>query len=158
MAASRTTQRPQIPSRSAGRLVYGFLSNHARCEPHIVAVGLFNDAAPVGWPLAGCVVPRSGRFELIWPMQKSAVHLLAVSIPLGSNPNTIWLPNSNEILVSSRVLRNAPPQTTEPLCVDLAFRPLDDTDPPIITALPVLLGLSWRPASQEDEGGARQSG
>jgi AraC family transcriptional regulator len=104
----------------------------------VIFLGLFPSTMPRGWPVAGSLLPRQGRFELAGPGNSTPSCLMAAGFPADSTVTQYLLPSPNELLVDAvslpRQFSQSPPQT-----IDLTLRPLGAFDPPILIALPSLL-------------------
>jgi AraC-like DNA-binding protein len=107
------------------------------CGP--IFVGLFATPIPHDRPLGCTVLAASGPFG-IGSVPDGKYYLLAVAFPWSDIPMACLLPDSRSLLVGMR---------TEPLLVhcgraeehvQIDLRPTQLTDPPILVALPFLLG------------------
>jgi AraC family transcriptional regulator len=120
---------------STGRvLVTGSLQLPAQAEPTLAMVGLFPDAMAQGRPLACCLTAAPGNFALssFVALPEGRYELLAASVSPGD------LDVLHERVLRARCsLRLAPRHG--PAVADLVLCPPQDIDPPIVSALPVLL-------------------
>lgn len=101
-----------------------------------VYVGLFTDAIAASRPLAGQVIPQPGAFAL--PKVPPGTYVvLAAALPDEGTALDYLLPGSNILVASSEpvVIGNSNERHRR----TLVMRPLNPTDPPLLTALPALL-------------------
>jgi AraC-like DNA-binding protein len=115
----------------------------ARIEGDIVApgldariyVGLFPDQRPGGRPVVGQMLPEPGAFALP-NVPVGTWHLMAAALPRDGDPVAQLLPNGIHVGGGGVVeIRRG----DERVCRLVVMRPVQPTDPPVLTALPALL-------------------
>ena len=105
----------------------------------LVVAGLFPQGLPAGLPIDGCFVdPVARDFRLAWPCGRRRVSLLIAAIGCFTLKEA-WVGNLPEIEVSSLSLAAAPRRP-----VRVRLRAIDETDPPFLTPIPLLLLLQSR--------------
>lgn len=104
----------------------------------LVAAGLFPQGLPAGLPFDGCFVdPASPRFSLAWPVSRRRASLLVAAV--GSfDLGDAWAGRMNEIQVCGVALLPTMRGTGR---LRLRLRPLMETDPPLLTPVPLLMHL-----------------
>ncbi|MER7458829.1 helix-turn-helix transcriptional regulator [Micromonospora sp. NPDC126480] len=109
-------------------------------DPRPVFVGLYRQAIPQGEPVAHTIVLGSSIY-LLPAVPDGRYHVFAVSFPWSTEPrsNLLLDPASGDVLVASgdRPLRISNGRLGNH--VDLVLRPVEPTDPPLLTAVPHLL-------------------
>jgi hypothetical protein len=98
-----------------------------------IFVGVFSSPIPRQRPLSGAVLAHPGRFALPLEVSDQACYLMAAGFPAKSDGIT-YLLGSREVLVAA-----APLIDNAPGGIQLVLRPLEELDPPILSALPMLL-------------------
>lgn len=116
----------------------------ARIEGAIVApglasriyIGLFPDQRPGGRPVVGQMLPEPGPF-LLPNVPLGTFHLMAAALPLAGDPLTQLLPGGSIHVGGAGVVEIR--RGDERIRRTVAMRPVQPTDPPVLTALPALL-------------------
>lgn len=107
-------------------------------RPALIFAGLFPAPIPQGKPVGGTVLPQPGAFQ-ITPVPDGSYWLLAAAFPRSDEPITYLLPDDDQVYVGINqapiVIREGRVQGE----TNLALRRLQLTDPPILSALPILL-------------------
>ncbi|HEY0603762.1 MAG TPA: AraC family transcriptional regulator [Herpetosiphonaceae bacterium] len=107
-------------------------------RPALTFAGLFPAPIPQGKPVSGTVLKQPGRFHMP-PVPDGSYWLLAAAFPQSDDPLTYLLPDDDQIYVGINqapiVIRSGRVEGE----TDLILRPLQLTDPPILSALPILL-------------------
>lgn len=104
----------------------------------LVFVGLFVDACPQRLPSACTARTGPGEFRLGLPA-KAGFHLAGVAFPSSDDPRSYLLADERELLLASCPA----PETldcAEEIRCNLRLRKVRPTDPPVLLALPMLLG------------------
>jgi AraC-like DNA-binding protein len=102
----------------------------------VVAVGLFPQSIPAGLPLDGCFIdPESGTGALRLPDGHRRASLLAAGFEPFA-PDTGWLGRFDDLVVCRMPV---PPAGSG--AAALSLRPLAESDPPFLTAIPLLFLL-----------------
>lgn len=139
---------PPEPARRAGGLLARVQA--AGEAPGTTFVGLFADAVPQGAPHACAVLETFGQLSLAG-VPDGRYFLLAMSFPRPATPAHVLLNDGilrgEPTTGGSIVIRNARSVEED---VTIRLHPPQATDPPILTALPLLLA---RKLSEEEEGG-----
>jgi len=129
-------QRP-FPLQSS-RTISGSVRGPADFQG-VIFLGAFASPIPQQRPISGSLLLHQGRFEL--ELERSGQHccLLAAGFPANSNGISYLLPSLDEVLVASTPLtcETSGGDPLKPL--DVILRPVEPFDPPILTALPILL-------------------
>jgi AraC family transcriptional regulator len=99
-----------------------------------IFVGVFSSPIPQQRPMSGCVLEHAGRFELGLEASDTACYLMAAGFPAKSE-GISYLLGSREVLVAAKPLIGCGAGSA-----DLVLRPVEALDPPILIALPMLLG------------------
>ena len=105
-------------------------------EVALIFVGLFPGVIPQGRPVTGTVLnePGVGRLSSV---PDGLYHLMAAALPFSDNPSKLLLPGD-----ALRVGRGEHPVPVRggrfEDVVDVKLRPLRNTDPPVLVALPAL--------------------
>lgn len=103
----------------------------------MIFAGLFPTAIPQGRPAAGMILGAGGTYRL-HPVPDGRYYLMAAALPRSEEPAKLLLPGD-----ALRVGRARAPLTVRggrtAEASDVAMRPVRDTDPPILIALPALL-------------------
>jgi AraC family transcriptional regulator len=103
-------------------------------------VGLFETSIPQRRPLDGTIVIQKGVFELALPNRSQSYWIMAAGLPAGSDAfQSLILPRSELFVTSSQVFCTVSGAVIPHTC-ELTLRRPDEFDPPILTALPLLLG------------------
>jgi AraC family transcriptional regulator len=104
-------------------------------EDRLIFVGLFHRPYAQGAPIACTALARPGRYALRTSVE-GRFHVAAAAFAPREDVRSCLLPEAGSGLVASM---SAPVQVTAdaPTTCDLRLRPLRDTDPPILLALPV---------------------
>ena len=125
----------QLPVRTA-RSIEGTVRGQADfCG--VIFLGVFSSPIPQHRPISGGLLLRQGPFELALGENDRPRCLMAAGFPANSNGISYLLPSVADVLVASTPL---PAEASAgPLPHDLVLRPLEPFDPPILTALPILL-------------------
>lgn len=122
-------------------LIYGCLTPEQVEPGSFMAIGLFSGAAPVGKPESGCGHYGFGRFSFRWPAGIDTLYCFGVMIPPLANSLSLWRPASSRVRVFSLPLARRADERFATVCITPEFRPIRDGDPPILSALPVILGM-----------------
>lgn len=101
-------------------------------------IGLFPTSIPQGMPLACGLAQTPGPFEFSCS-RRGRAFLLAVAMPEPDSLTDCLLPAQSDLRVASQPLNVPDPESGPVLEVELQLRPLEPTDPPVVTALPYLL-------------------
>jgi AraC-like DNA-binding protein len=104
-------------------------------------VGVFETAIPQRRPVDGTVVMGSNTFELALPTRSQSYWIMAVGFSAGSDAIHSLTLSSPDLFVASRQVFCTNYGAILPSTCHLGLRRLDDFDPPILTALPILLGV-----------------
>jgi AraC family transcriptional regulator len=106
----------------------------------VIFLGLFPTSLPQRRPIDGSLLTGQGRFDLKIGRISHTCYLMAAGFPLNLNMIRFLLPCQQNLLVASTPVigRTAEEITSKHYDVDL--RPLEAFDPPILTALPLLIG------------------
>lgn len=105
----------------------------------VIFLGLFPSRIPQRRPLNGALVFQPGRFELAAVRRREPTFLMAAGFPKSSSVIEYLLPSQNDLLIDSISL---PPTLAVEAPInkcDLILRRPLPFDPPILTALPLLL-------------------
>ena len=103
-----------------------------------VFVGLFKTSVPEGEPIRCAVLQDSGSYR-ISQVPAGTYHILAASFPWPEDGLASLLPDGESLQIGSGgVIHVAGGRTLR--AVDLWLRPALATDPPVLVALPALLG------------------
>jgi AraC-like DNA-binding protein len=105
----------------------------------VIFLGLFNSSIPRQRPVEGSLLLHQGRFELALEGSAQPRCLMAAGFPAKSNGISYLLPSSDEVLVASTPLPCETLGSGTVQACDLILRPVEPFDPPILTALPILL-------------------
>lgn len=126
--------------RPLSNAIYGSINAPADFAG-VAFVGLFTSAIPKGSPLSGTLILQTGRFLLDNVGPANTRFALAVALPLAVDPLTYLLPSQRQVLVARLPV---PPGDSSGRAVhlNLTLRPLDRLDPPVLTALPLLLATT----------------
>lgn len=115
--------------------------------PGPLFVGLFPDPIAQGHPIAGALLPAPGPYVLTG-VPDGCYYLWAAALPWSGSPLAYLLPDDDARL---RIGRSAGPLSVRRGQVsgerDLALRPRQPTDPPLVVALPALLCARWHQAA-----------
>jgi AraC-like DNA-binding protein len=104
-------------------------------------VGLFETAIPQRKPVDGTIVMRNGVFNLALPQSSRSYWVLAAGFPADSGiPESLTLSRADLFVGSCQVYCTSKGYVIPHSC-ELTLRRPDDFDPPILTALPLLLGV-----------------
>jgi AraC family transcriptional regulator len=129
--------RRQVPLRSQ-RIVSGFVHGPADFQG-VVFVGAFSSPIPQQQPIDGSLLLHPGRFELALEPGVQPRCLMAAGFPANSDAISYLLPSPEQVLVASTPLSCEISGDSALRDRDLILRPLQPFDPPILTALPILL-------------------
>lgn len=129
--------RRQLPLRSQ-RIVSGFVHGPADFQG-VVFVGAFSSPIPQRQPINGSLLLHPGRFELALEPGVQPRCLMAAGFSVNSKAINYLLPSPEDVLVASTALSCEISGDSTPHVCDLILRPLQPFDPPILTALPILL-------------------
>lgn len=103
----------------------------------LIFAGLFPGAIPQRGPVAGAILKSPGDF-VVPGVPDGIYHLMAAAVPLSSGPQSLLLPGD-----ALRVGRAERLITVRGGVADgratMSLRPMQPTDPPILTPLPLLL-------------------
>lgn len=136
-------ERPEDDIYAPGdTLIYGCLTSEHAEPGSFMAIGLFSGAAPVGQPMSGCGHYGLGRFCLRWPAGMDTAFCFGVQFPLAASAMSLWRPRSSGVRVFSLTLKRRADEQSPALCITPDFRPIRDSDPPMLSALPVILGVT----------------
>jgi AraC family transcriptional regulator len=104
----------------------------------VLFIGLFSTAIPQGSPVACTVLTTPGLYQ-IRVVPDGRYYLFAVAFPQSADPLTYLLPDYNTLRVGAGrdTLRVYDNQVEG--CPDLTLRPVALTDPPLLSAIPLLL-------------------
>lgn len=129
-------QRPSAPPSNwvVSGLVRGPLDFHG-----IIFLGLFPSPIPQRRPINGVLLLHLGRFELDLAAVGQPAFLMAVGFPERSSLVAYLLPSQSDLLVGSSSLCNKSSEGDVLQHCELTLRRLTPFDPPILTALPLLL-------------------
>lgn len=145
-------QVPPWPARS----IVGTVRGPADFDGAIF-LGLFSSPIPQHRPMSGGLLLRPGSFELPLGENDPPACLMAAGFPANSNGVSYLLPSAANVLVASTPLPTE--VSSRPLLArDLILRPMEPFDPPILTALPILLGHSTLNLRNPGEAAAPGSG
>ena len=114
--------------------VYGPVDFHG-----VIFVGAFSSSIPRKLPITGSLLLHPGQFELALEPGAQPRCLMAAGFPPNSNAINYLLPSPEDVLVASTALSCQISEDSSPHDHDLILRPLQPFDPPILTALPILL-------------------
>ena len=128
---------PRQPPPRPVRSIVGTVRGPAGFDGPIF-VGAFSSPIPQHRPMSGGLLLQQGPFELELPQDDPPSCLMAAGFPANLNGVGYLLPSATEVLVASVPLR-AEVYGGPLLAYDLALRPMEPFDPPILTALPLLL-------------------
>jgi AraC family transcriptional regulator len=103
-----------------------------------IFLGVFSSAIPQQRPISGGLLLDQGLFELALGENDRPPFLMAAGFPAHSNCINYLLPSAADVLVASTPL-STDVSGGPVLAHDLVLRPLGPFDPPILTALPILL-------------------
>lgn len=121
--------------------VDSFISGELKTPPNfegLIFIGLFEKMIPQSSPFSGTLVTRACRYE-IGRVPNGTYNLLVAALPRSVEPLDYLLTDMSKLLVG---------EGEEPIVVgrnnisgnlNVTIRPLKLTDPPILTALPLLL-------------------
>lgn len=113
----------------------------------LIFVGLFSSPLPHSRPVGCAILERPGAFRMR-PVPDGQYYLLSLAFPLDVEPR--------ELLLCDTALRGG--STSEPILVrggcvegptELALRPAEVTDPPILLTLPWLMMAQLRATAQD---------
>ena len=107
----------------------------------LIFIGLFSSPLPQERPVACAIVRTSGAFTMKVPY--GTFHLFSLAIADTANPSGYFLYDS-ALRAGGQMIKIAPDQISG--STDLHLRMPQPTDPPILLALPVLLGKAARSA------------
>ena len=125
--------------RTNQRVVFkGYVDGPATFRGFIF-IGLFESAIPQRRPLAGTLLRNLGRFEFSGEVSDCKSYLLAAAFPFASQLDIYWLPRQSELLVASAEICSSQVDAATRHMFDLDLRQLGAFDPPILTALPLLV-------------------
>ena len=118
-----------------------FMSGELRTPENfegLIFIGLFEKMIPQSSPLSGTLVTRACRYEL-GRVPEGTYHLLVAALPRSVDPLDYLLMDMSKLLVGvgEEPINVGQNKVTGDL--DITIRPLRLTDPPILTALPLLL-------------------
>jgi AraC family transcriptional regulator len=119
------------------------LSGSIRCPEEFTGVsfvGLFETAIPQRKPVDGTIVVRNGVFDLALPQASRSYWVLAAGLAEGYADSQFLILSGENLFVGSRQIYCTASGAVIPQLCDLTLRRPDDFDPPILTALPLLLG------------------
>ncbi|MEX2627025.1 MAG: AraC family transcriptional regulator [Ilumatobacteraceae bacterium] len=130
----------------------------------VTFIGLFPTPVPEGLPWACTLARTPGNFELSCRREGRAF-LLAVAVP-EPEPDTLGdclLPDGLDLRVASQPVVLGGPGSSAVTEVELRLRPVEPTDPPIVSSLPYLLERSlgartapgWNGSPADDLAAAR---
>jgi len=105
----------------------------------VIFVGSYASVVPRGRPMAGALLLHPGKcgFEITGTSRPRCV--FAAAFPTHSDSIRYLLPSQDELLVASAVVPAELPDPPARWRCDLTLRPPEHFDPPILTALPLLL-------------------
>ncbi len=129
--------RRRLPSRSQ-RIISGSVQGPADFQG-VIFVGAFSSPIPQQQPLNGTLLLHPGRYELALEPGAEPRCLMAAGFPANSDAISYLLPSPEQVLVASKALSCEIAGDDAPHLCDLVLRPLRPFDPPILTALPILL-------------------
>lgn len=126
---------PSAPSRSD---ICGTIYGRKHTSSGLLFVGAFPEAVPQGRPISCTLSTGGDRFRLP-PLPEGNYSLFAASVPWPSDPMTYLLfpPDAGILLGQTFISVRRGNMPTE---VQIKLRPAQLTDPPVLTALPLLLG------------------
>ena len=104
----------------------------------LVFVGLFPTRIPQSRPLAGTLLRSAGSYRIA-PVHRRHSYIFAATFPGVTDPLSYFLPDPASSLVGAGT---RPVTLHHGMChepVDVPLRPLQNTDPPLLIALPVIL-------------------
>jgi AraC family transcriptional regulator len=104
-----------------------------------IFVGLFPTCIPQSQPLGGTLLTQPGEFR-IGPVPDGIYHMFVAAFPLSDNPLTYLLPEPMTLLVGTARSPLVVQDGRSNVPVEVILRPVRLTDPPILIALPSLLG------------------
>lgn len=111
----------------------------------MVAAGLFPQGFPAGLPFDGCFVdPAAPDFRLVWPPGRRRACLLAAAVGPVSLHDA-WAGRLSEIHVSSLSVPSRSCDRRDS-SIALRLRPLEESDPPFLTPVPLLMLIQSRRA------------
>ena len=119
------------------------LSGHIEAEKDFAGisfVGVFETAIPQRRPVDGTIVMRDRAFELALPIRSQSYWIMAAGFSAGSDAIHSLTLSSSDLFVASRQVFCTNYGKIVPNTCCLSLRRPDDFDPPILTALPILLG------------------
>jgi len=129
--------RRRFPLRSK-RIISGSVRGPADFDG-VVFVGAFSSPIPQQQPVDGTLLLHQGRFELALERSHGPCCLMAAGFPANSNGISYLLPSPDDVLVASTPLACETLEGGTLQVHDLTLRPVGPFDPPILTALPILL-------------------
>jgi AraC family transcriptional regulator len=127
----------QADGASSRRLLTGNVAGPDDASEWLVFIGLFANGSPQGLPAACTARVGCGQFQLA----ASALHphVAAVAFPCSDEPRAYLCPDKHEVMVAA-----APARTALSSVLgrgrELRLRHVRSTDPPVLLALPLLLG------------------
>jgi AraC family transcriptional regulator len=104
-----------------------------------IFLGVFPSPIPQQRPTSGALLLHPGRFELTLDEGGHPGCLMAAGFRASSSGISYLLPSQDEVLVASIPLSREASEDGRPQTHDLILRPVEPFDPPILTALPILL-------------------
>lgn len=112
------------------------------CAPEnfegLIFIGLFERMIPQSSPVSGTLVTRAGKYKLS-PVPNGVYYLLVAALPRSVEPLDYLLTDMSKLLVGVGEEPVIVEQGKITGNLDISIRPLQLTDPPILTTLPLLL-------------------
>ena len=105
----------------------------------LIFLGVFPSRIPQQRPASGGLLLGQGRFELAHEASDQPGCLMAAGFRANSSGISYLLPSPGEVMVASTPLSCEASEDGQPQAHDLVLRPVELFDPPILTALPILL-------------------
>jgi AraC family transcriptional regulator len=103
----------------------------------VIFLGVFASPIPRQRPLSGGLIPHQGRFELSLDEDDRPGCLMAAGFPANAGSVSYLLPSDGVLVASAPLPRDSSGRPRE--ACDLLLRSMEPFDPPILTALPILL-------------------
>lgn len=100
-------------------------------------IGLFPNGIAVSRPVAGTYLPRPGAFT-IGPIPPGTYRLLVASLPVSPADFAAQLQPRASLFVAADTEPIQVTTTGDALFCQVSLRPIEATDPPVLTALPAL--------------------
>jgi len=119
-----------------------------------IFVGAFGSSVPERLPIDGTLLVQQGRFELALPSLDRTYCVMAAGFPSNSTIAQCLVPAQHDLLVASSVIRQGRDELTSRR--ELTLRKPHMFDPPIVTALPLLLNANPYQANRNSGEASRQ--